>query len=171
LCAPKGAGFLYARPEVQHLVKPLVVSWGEESEIPSGSRFIDDHEWWGTRDMAAFLSVPAAIEFQEKHNWDKVREMCHDLARDAQQRICELTGLVPLHTSRDADGWFRQMFTAPLPVDIDIAILKKRLYDEHRIEVPLVDWNGNKLIRVSVQGYNTKRDLDKLCQALSLLLI
>ena len=25
LCAPKGAGFLYARPEVQHSLKPLVV--------------------------------------------------------------------------------------------------------------------------------------------------
>ena len=99
LCAPKGAGFLYARPEVQHLVKPLVVSWGEQAETPSGSTFIDDHEWWGTRDMAAFLSVPAAIEFQEKHNWDKVRDVCQDLARDAQQRICELTGLAPLHAS------------------------------------------------------------------------
>ena len=181
LCAPKGAGFLYARPEVQHLVKPLVVSWGEQAEIPSGSTFIDDHEWWGTRDMAAFLSVPAAIEFQEKHNWDKVRVACHDLARDAQQRICELTGLAPLHY--DADGWFRQMFTAPLPADTDIASLKRGLYDEHRIEVPLVEWFpspivgegagvrvGNKLIRVSVQGYNTKRDLDKLCHALSVLL-
>jgi len=35
--------------------------------------------------------------------------------------------------------------------------------------VPLIDWNGNKLIRVSVQGYNTKRDIGKLCRALSLL--
>ena len=33
LCAPKGAGFLYARPEIQHLLKPLVVSWGYEPEI------------------------------------------------------------------------------------------------------------------------------------------
>jgi len=183
LCAPKGAGFLYARPEVQYLLKPLVVSWGYESEAPSGSTFIDEHEWWGTRDIAAFLSVPAAIEFLEKHNWDSVRDACHDLARDAQQRICQLTGLAPLHASRDSDGWFRQMFTAPLPADTDIASLKSRLYDEHRIEVPLVEWSpspvvgegagvrvGNKLIRVSVQGYNTKRDVDTLCHALSLLL-
>ncbi len=168
LCAPKGAGFLYARPEVQHLLKPLVVSWGYESETPGGSTFIDEHEWWGSRDIAAFLSVPAAIEFLEKHNWDSVRDACHDLAQDAQQRICELTGLAPLHS--DADGWFRQMIAAPLPVDTDIASLKTRLYDEHRIEVPLVEWNGNKLIRVSVQGYNTKRDVDKLCHALPLLL-
>ena len=166
LCAPKGAGFLYASPEMQHLLKPLVVSWGYESETPGDSMFVDHNEWWGTRDVAAFLSVPAAIGFQEKHDWDKVRGECHDLARDAQRRICELTGLAPLHASRNSGNWFRQMFTAPLPADTDIVALKLRLYDEYRIEVPLVDWNGNKLIRVSVQGYNTKRDIDKLCRVL-----
>jgi isopenicillin-N epimerase len=167
LCAPKGAGFLYARPERQHLLKPLVISWGYESETPGNSQFIDHNEWWGTRDMAAFLSVPAAIEFQEKHDWDKVRDACHKLARDVLKRICELTGLAPLHSG--ADNWFRQMIAAPLPVDTDINLFKAQLYDEHHIEVPLIDWNGNKLIRVSVQGYNTRRDIDKLCRALSLL--
>jgi len=168
LCAPKGAGFLYARPEVQYLIKPLVVSWGYESETPSGSTFLDYNEWWGTRDIAAFLSVPAAIQFQSDHNWDAVRASCHQLLRDAQSRICELTGLAPLHSQ--ADHWFAQMATAPLPTDTNNAILKTRLYDEYRIEIPLVEWNGNKLIRISVQGYNTMRDIDILCRALSHLL-
>jgi isopenicillin-N epimerase len=167
LCAPKGAGFLHARPERQHLLKPLVISWGYESETPGNSQFIDHNEWWGTRDMAAFLSVPAAIEFQEKHDWDRVRDDCHELARDALKRICELTGLAPLHS--EGESWFRQMFSAPLPAGTDISQLKVRLYDEHHIEVPLIDWNGHKLIRVSVQGYNSKRDIDQLCRALSLL--
>ena len=168
LCAPKGAGFLYARPEVQGLLKPLVVSWGYESEFPSGSNFIDHHEWWGTRDVAAFLSVPKAIRFQTEHHWDEVRESCHQLVACAQKRICELTGLVPLHPQ--TGGWFRQMASAPLPMDTDIPLLKSRLYDEYRIEVPVHVWNGNKLIRVSVQGYNTKSDVDKLIEALSILL-
>ena len=167
LCAPKGAGFLHARPERQHLLKPLVISWGYESETPGNSQFIDHNEWWGTRDLAAFLSVPAAIEFQEKHDWDRVRDACHELARDALKRICELTGLAPLHA--EGESWFRQMISAPLPAGTDISQLKVRLYDEHHIEVPLIDWNGNKLIRVSVQGYNSKRDIDQLCRALALL--
>jgi isopenicillin-N epimerase len=61
------------------------------------------------------------------------------------------------------------MVSAALPADTDINLLKARLYDEHHIEVPLIDWNGNKLIRVSVQGYNSKRDIDQLCRALTLL--
>ena len=168
LCAPKGAGFLYARPEVQQLLKPFVVSWGYEAEEPSGSTFIDHNEWWGTRDIAAFLAVPAAIQFQAENHWDDVRASCHQLVCKAQARICELTSLAPLHSQ--TDNWFAQMAAAPLPAGTDLAILKTRLYDEYRVEVPLVEWNGNKLIRISVQGYNTKRDIDKLCRALSTLL-
>jgi len=168
LCAPKGAGFLYARPEVQHLLKPLVVSWGYESEFPSGSEFVDHNEWWGTRDMAAFLSVPAAIKFQEENNWDEVRDSCHQLLAYAQNRICELTGIAALHPQSDV--WFRQMACVPLPADSDVPTLKTRLYDDYRIEIPVHEWSKYKLIRISIQGYNTKRDIDKLCRALSVLL-
>ena len=83
LCAPKGAGFLWARPELQRRIDPLVVSWGwPESE------FVKRHAWQGTRDPAAWLSVPAAIEFQREWEWDEVRERCHGLA----QRFLELSG-------------------------------------------------------------------------------
>jgi isopenicillin-N epimerase len=170
LCAPKGAGFLYARPEMQNMVKPLVVSWGYEPETPGASPFIDQNEWIGTRDMAAFLSVPAAIHFQQEQAWDEVRSACHELACYAQDEICSLTGRSPLHASRQSETWFSQMTAAPLPADTDIAALKIRLYDEYKIEVPLIAWNNHKLIRVSIQGYNTKRDVNRLLHALSMLL-
>jgi isopenicillin-N epimerase len=149
---------------VQYLLKPLVVSWGYESEMPSGSTFIDHHEWWGTRDIAAFLSVPAAIAFQAEHDWDKVREACHELAVEAQERICSLTSLEPLCAV--SGRWFGQMVSIPLPRDTDILSLKERLYREYRIEVPLLEWIGVKLMRVSIQGYNTEEDVDALVEAL-----
>jgi isopenicillin-N epimerase len=164
LCAPKGAGFLYARPDAQHILKPLVVSWGYESEIPGESQFVDHYEWIGTRDIAAFLAVPDAIQFQAKHDWDSVRATAHELLRYAQREICELSGLPALHP--DDKAWFAQMGTAPLPVESDLGKLKTRLYDDYRIEVPLILWNGRKLIRISVQGYNDQNDIDKLLSAL-----
>lgn len=168
LCAPKGAGFLYARPEVQHLLKPLVVSWGYEPETPGDSTFIDQHEWWGTRDIAAFLAVPEAILFQQNQDWAEVRAACHQLAVETWHRIHDLTGLATLHP--DPETWFAQMTVATLPADTDLAALKARLYDEYRIEIPVIAWNERKLIRLSVQGYNSRRDIDKLLSALKALL-
>ncbi|RMF85819.1 MAG: aminotransferase class V-fold PLP-dependent enzyme [Nitrospinota bacterium] len=167
LCAPKGSAFLYARREVQDWLEPLVVSWGWESDTPSGSRFIDYHEWQGTRDLAAFLSVPAAIEFQAAHDWEAVRQHCRALASQTRQRLSELTGLDPI--CPDAPEWFTQMIAARLP-PVDIDQLKARLYDEFRIEVPPRIWNGQHLIRVSFQAYNGQEDVDALVEALQKLL-
>ena len=167
LCAPKGSAFLYVRPEVQGMLEPLVVSWGWESERPSDSQFVDHHEWQGTRDLAAFLSVPAAIEFQAQHDWEAVRQRCRALASQTRQRLNALTGLDPI--CPDSAEWFVQMFAARLP-DVDLDRLKERLYDEFRIEVPLFKWNGQPLIRVSFQAYNSQADADALVEALAQLL-
>jgi isopenicillin-N epimerase len=163
MCAPKGAGFLYARPERHPLVDPLVISHGW---IP-GSTFVSRNQWQGTRDIAAFLSVPAALEFQETHQWEQVREACHRLASNTRRRIGELTGLHPL--SAESPEWFAQMAALPLP-DCDVERLKTRLYDGYAIEIPVYQWNGLKIIRMSFQGYNTQQDADCLVHALSELL-
>jgi isopenicillin-N epimerase len=167
LCAPKGAAFLYARPERQPLLQPLVVSWGWESQHPGPSPFLDYFEWIGTDDPAAYLSVPAAIDFQASHDWPRVRAACHRLLLDASQRLAELSGLPPL--SPDTEDWWVQMRTLPLP-PCDVTAVKARLWDEYRVEVPLVEWRGRQYIRVSIQAYNTPNDVDRLLEGLSQLL-
>jgi isopenicillin-N epimerase len=163
LCAPKGSSFLYARKAVQDRLQPLVVSWGWEAEKPSSSRFIDHHEWQGTRDLAAFLSVPTAIAFQAEHDWSAVRERCHRLAAETRRRILTLTGLAPI--CPDSPDWFAQMFAARLP-PVEAELFQRRLYEKYRIEVPVHAWNDQMLIRVSVQAYNTTSDLEALMEAL-----
>jgi len=165
MLGPKGAGFLYARPEMQPRLEPLVVSWGWRSDAPGDSPFIDQHEWQGTRDPAAFLSVPAAIEFMRAHDWERVRAECHALAHEFRQRITELTGLPPL--SPDSPEWYAQMVTVPLP-DCDLDMLKRRLYDEYHIEIPVMMWNGTPLIRASFQAYNGSRDVERAIHALTI---
>jgi isopenicillin-N epimerase len=169
LC-PKGAGFLYARPEAQHLVEPLVVSWGYHAtpETTRGSLFLDYLGWTGTKDPAAYLSVPAAIQFMQAQHWEQVRQACHALLRSAILRICAFAQMEPLYPL-DSD-LFHQMGIAPLPVRTDIAALKRRLYDEQHVEVPLIEWNGRKFVRISVQGYNTQEDLEALYAGLEQLL-
>jgi isopenicillin-N epimerase len=163
LCAPKGAGFLHARPERQALLQPLIVSWGWEAARPGPSSFLDYYEWTGTTDPSAFLSVPAAIDFQTQHNWPAVRAACHQLLLDASSWIAELTGLP--HSSPDSADWWVQMRTLPLP-PYDTEQVKVRLWDEFRVEVPLGEWGGQQSVRVSIQAYNTPADIDRLLEGL-----
>ncbi len=170
LCAPKGSAFLYSNPRVQHLIEPLVVSWGWQSDNPSSSQFVDYLEWQGTRDISAFLAVPAAIEYQQRRNWDQVRMECHSLASLTYDQITQLTNLPPLYSNKPS--WFSQMVALPLPDSIHPAVLKDRLYDEFQIEIPVISWNGQTLIRASFQIYNNISDVECLVSALrSLLLI
>jgi isopenicillin-N epimerase len=167
LCAPKGTAFLYARREVQERLRPLVISWGWEAEKPSDSRFIDHNEWQGTRDIAAFLSVPAAIRFQQDRSWNAIRQRCHQLASKTRERINALTGLKAL--CPDSQDWFIQMFAARLP-KLDCEALQRQLYDEYGVEVAIHRWNDHPLLRVSFQAYNDEEDADLLFRALSKLL-
>lgn len=168
LCAPKGSAFLYTRPEVQHLIQPLIVSWGWESENPGISQFVDYLEWAGTRDISAFLAVPDAISFQLSHSWDAIRAECHLLAANTQNEIARLTQMAPLH-SQDP-FWFMQMASSPLPTHLDPLWLKEALYDRFHIEVPVMKWKDQVLIRYSFQAYNSLADSEALIQALEILL-
>ncbi len=167
MCAPKGSAFLFARRDVQGPLTPLVVSWGSEAMQLSPSQFINEHEWQGTRDSAAYLAVPAAIHFLHDHAWSKVQENCHVLARAARRAIEGLGKLPGL--SPDNPTWYAQMVSIPVPV-ADAPAVQKRLYAEFGIEVPLMPWNGRSLLRVSVQGYNSATDIERLTSAVTQIL-
>lgn len=163
LCAPKGSAFLYVAPRLHALVAPPTVSWGWSLN----ATFVSKMQYQGTRDIASYLATPDAIAFQQAHDWPTVRERCHTLAANARRRISALTGLAPLQP--DSADWFGQMVTLPLPA-CDTDALKKRLYDDYRIEVPVMVWHDQPVIRVSFQGYNDEADLDRLVAALQALL-
>ncbi|MCY4145775.1 MAG: aminotransferase class V-fold PLP-dependent enzyme [Chloroflexi bacterium] len=160
LCAPKGAGFLHARREHHAWLEPLIISHGWRDD----SDFVERNEWGGTRDIAAFLTVPAAIAFLRKHDWDSVVADCHNLATQAQDRLCQRYNLESY-----SQGQFAQMVTIPLP-PCDAAQIKARLYDEHSIEIPVGMFMGRCGLRLSVAAYNNAGDIDHLLAALGDLL-
>ncbi len=167
MMAPKGAAFVHARRAMQHLVKPLVVSWGREDTTPGPSPFVNELEWQGTRDIAPFLAVQAAIRFMAEQNWESVRAACRELVLDARQRIGALTGLDPIVP--DGTEWFVQMSSIPLP-DCDTVKLQKELFHRYRVEIPCIAWKDRRFVRISAQGYNSAADVDRLVRALEELL-
>jgi isopenicillin-N epimerase len=160
LCAPKGTAFIYARPEVQGTIEPLIVSWGWEPGKKSSIPLSDYVEWQGTRDLSAFLAVPDAIQFFRDHNWPVVQESCHKLLINTVAKIADASGLEPI--SPLTHQWISQMASAPIPAEADCAKLYQLLKQEYNIEIPVLTWNEHKLVRISMQGYNTPADAQKL---------
>lgn len=177
LCAPKGSAFLHARPEHHEALHAGVVSWGylaaEASAAGLGGHTGFDAyvgtttlerrlQWQGTRDIAAFLTVPAAITFQAEHDWPRQRERCHALALATQAAVLARNGLQPIA----AGDSLAQM--VPIPVRaMDADALRRRLFDEHRIEIPVTQHGGRSFVRLSVQAYNTQAECDALVSALA----
>lgn len=157
LCAPKGAGFLYVRPDKHALMEPLVISWGWERD-----RGLEALSWIGTEDVSRYLAVPAAIDFQREHDWPAVRRECHALLTRALGQLQNATGLPSAYVD---GGGYTQLAISPLPVGTDLEAFKTRLHDEYRIEIPLTEHLGRPYLRISVQGYNTQADLGALVTA------
>ena len=174
LSSPKGAGYLYVDSQHLNSIEPLVVShgWRENGDYSEeGSAFRSNFAWTGTMDPAAYLSVPAAIEFQQKHDWPAVRAACHRLARQAMERIHKLSEFpynAPMPDLDDADShnWWMQMCTARLP-DKEVGNLHNRLWTDYQVEVPAgIRHRDQVLIRISMQAYNTPQHVEMLLNAL-----
>ncbi len=171
LCAPKGSAFLHARPERQALLHAQVVSWGYSASIEGHTGYTGETEferrmqWQGTRDLAAFLSVPAALAFQARSRWSGVRRRCHALAAEALREVCARFGTEPPCSAAD----FAQMVCLPVPSQ-NPETLRAALFDDHRIEVPVTTHGGRTFVRISVQGYNTEQDIHRLLRALGSLI-
>ena len=147
LCAPKGAGFLWARPEHQRWIEPLVISWGYGAD----RTFADRHGWQGTRDPAAVLTLPAAIEAHAVLDLERCRLLAasfHDL-------------LPPCGPTPAPQMWATEVATDE-PEE-----LQRRLFEEHAIEVVVREWEGRSLLRVSIAPYNDEADVEQLLDALA----
>ncbi len=118
-------------------------------------------------DPSAYLSVPAAIDFQTENDWPAVRAACHALASELRSAIQDITGLEPI--CPDSAEWYSQMFVARLPLD-RLERLRDNLWPRYRIEVPAFERDGEAFTRISIQAYNSPRDAERFVDALSELL-
>ncbi len=166
LCAPFGSGFLFVAPQHQNWVRPPTLSWGR---IPPTKLecWSDEFCWSGTRDSSPYLSIPAAIAFMQSVGLEFFQSGAHSLARYARQRLVELTDLEPIVP--DSPKWYGSMVHVPLPPG-EQAPLQNALWQQHCIEVPIVEFLGRRYIRVSCHLYNTTGQIDRLVAALKGLL-
>ena len=163
MCAPRGCSFLYVKKEWQHLFDPLLISWGYDSASTSDSQFLDYHQFQGTRDFSAFLTVPRTIQFLQENDWPAVAKDCRQIAQSNYMRFCNLLNTKPLCPV--TDEFLGQMCSIPVSTS-QPQKLQQLLFEKYGIEVPVMKQGDLTFIRYSIQAFNSQEDLDRLYDAL-----
>jgi isopenicillin-N epimerase len=178
LCAPKGAAFLFVRPDRRSGVRPLAISHGATMPAAARSRFRLEMDWTGTWDPTAYLSVPAAIEVMDSMlpgGWSEARRRNRELCQEGRTIVCEALGV----EAPAPDSMLGSLAAIALPADagpagepdeaLDVA-LQARLLAEHAIEVPVFSFGGRRVVRLSAQLYNVRAHYERLAAALPTIL-
>ena len=163
MLTPKGSSFLYVKNQHQKALDPLVISWGYEN-TNAENQFLDYHEQQGTRDIAAFLTVPKALQFLQENNWAIHTDNCKKLVRDNYKKFCDLVGSQPICPV--TEEFLGQMASIPVKTS-DPLKLKATLYEKYKIEIPVMVLNDVVYVRYSINAYNSQDDLDVLYDALT----
>ncbi len=180
LCGPKGTGFLWVRADRRDRIHPSIVSHGANATRTDRPRFRLEFDWVGTGDPSGALTLPTAIDWMaglDPGGWPAVMAANRALALEARDRLSRAVGA----TRPAPDALIGSMSAVVLPrlqTDADAQELHRVLFDEDRVEVPVVpfpvpgargsptDPPKSLLVRVSAQRYNDAGDIDQLISAL-----
>jgi isopenicillin-N epimerase len=164
MCAPVGAAFIWVRPDKQRDIHPTTIS----HFLNEG--FTNEFNWQGTRDITPWLCVEDAMKYLERLGWDRVMRHNHELAAWVQRMLCDRWNVEP---GSPVDGsMIGSMATVQLPGQEilrrkfpEFLQLRERVFNEFRIEVPVVDWMGKLWVRPCCQVYNQSEQYERLADA------
>ena len=166
MMSPKGSAFMWSSSKFKNHLHPLIVShgWNKKNKSTNqkgalgNSRFIDMFEYNGTKDPAAWLSVPASIKYINKAKNVKLFKSQSDTLYNFALKLSKHFNM-PLLADRE--------FLPPLMIAVPIPKVKeiqfqRKLYKNYKIEIPIILWGNRSFARISYQLYNTGKDLRKL---------
>lgn len=143
-CAPKGCALIWVNSKHRDGLHPAIIS------NFYGQGFHAEFDWCGTEDPSPWLCAPDAIALHEgTFGGATFRAQNRALAAQATDILCEITGGVPVagHAS------LRCALGAVL-LDSPAGDLYAQL-SARNIEVPIIEWGGQTIIRVSAfSAYN-----------------
>jgi isopenicillin-N epimerase len=165
LFAPRPAALLNVAPKWREQIAPRVVSWHDLDGYPANV------EMQGTLDYTAWLAAPAGLYLMRSLGVDSVRSHNAALVSYGQSVVGAALGLLASADLPDPGAPEACMRVLPLPTGIGSDLqsanaLRIRIADELRVIVPITPWEGQGLLRLSAQVYNTPDEYDRLATGL-----
>jgi isopenicillin-N epimerase len=151
ICAPRpAAALICGTPEIRAIMKPLAPSWGFEDGFPTS------FEWQGTSDYSAYLSVPAAIAFQEQWPYSQ-RDSHNRVVADGAAALLRNAWGTPNHLGSTVEAPWLRMVQLPLDQPLtkpQIDSLVERAGLELNVECMCMTVRDKSYVRLSAHMYN-----------------
>ena len=159
LCAPRpAAALICGSPEIRSIMKPLAPSWGFEDGFPTS------FEWQGTSDYSAYLSVPAAIAFQEQWAYEQRDTHNREVADGAAALLRQSWG-TPEHLGNTVEAPWLRMVQLPIAQALtkpQIDSMVERAGLELNIECMCMTVRDKSYVRLSAHMYNEIDQYERL---------
>lgn len=176
LSSPKGAGFLYVRPDRQEGFRPVWLS--SRSHKPRADRpfFLKDFDYVGTEDYTKILAMTAALDFFDSllpGGWPEVMRRNHELLLRGRDLVCRELGLEPAAPDAMTGAMTSLLLPEPSPEVLARPTryddpLQDALVERHGVVAPIwrLSADNRRIVRLSAQLYNTIDDFRRLAGAL-----
>lgn len=159
LCAPRpAAALICGSPEIRSIMKPLAPSWGFEDGFPAS------FEWQGTSDYSAYLSVPAAIAFQEQWAYGQ-RDTHNRVVADGAAALLRQSWGTPEHLGNTVEAPWLRMVQLPVAHALtkpQIDSMVERAGLELNVECMCMTVRDRSYVRLSAHMYNEIDQYERL---------
>ena len=110
--------------------------------------------------MSAFLTIPEAIQFRQEYDWNNISKKCKERIIEFRSEIHQIINTQSMIGNNPKD-WLGQMYSFQVQYE-DFIKLKNIFINDYKIEIPIMRWEDKTLIRISLNGYNSENDIEKL---------
>lgn len=169
LCGPKVSGFLWVRRELQHEVRPTVISHAANRLRANRSRFLAEFDWTGTFDPTPLLALPRAIEFLgtlDTAGLPGLMAANRQKTLEARETLTSYLGIA----APAPEEMIGSLATVPIAASHDsVTRIQHWLCTKNRFELPVFPSpvSAHCLIRISMQAYNSLDQVERLAELLA----
>ena len=157
LCGPVGTGVFVVEPAWIERLWPLTAAAAEHD------RRMTKFEEYGTRALAPFLALHAAIDF---HDWLGLPRKAARLAAVRQRLVAALDGVPGLELLSAADPARAVAIVAVAVRGVDGKAVVSWLWREHRIHTTAIATAGLSGVRLSPHVFTSPAEIERLAAAL-----
>jgi isopenicillin-N epimerase len=156
MMTPKGVSFLYVKEN--KVLEPLLISWGYNSPILYHNTITDPQEMQGTRDLAAWCILPDIITYLKEIGYHEKLWKARELMVSQVEKFSSFMG-TPFTTHHC------NMVAFPIQTQNPIE-LQNKLYQDHKIEIPIVPFREIVLMRISAHLFIEEKDYNYLAEVI-----